>query len=522
MHLVLIALAMGVFLHDAPAFDDYAVTLPVGGLLATVLLPKLLLGGGYWLACRRGYRKLRAPGGLRAIKQLNVFTALLPIAAMASYMTDLWVGALRSIRGGASSGISGPRDWVLFDEVAVMLPTLALLVWSWWAYYPIDRRMREATIFRQADMGLPIYPVWTRSEYVLTQARNQFAMILGPLLAIMAWSECLVKLGEAERISETQQLWLTPVGAAGVFLLAPLLIRRLWDTVPLPPGEVRDKLNAMCERHGVKVRELLLWRTFGGTINAAVMGMFGRLRFILLSDGLLDQVSEREVEAVMAHELAHVRLKHLWWLLVSAASGMALLSTVGEQVASFDVAWPSWALPAAFAVGLGLWALMFGWVSRRIERQADTFAARHMAEVYAEHAAAAPPTAASDAANPLAYASPPNPASSADSVNPNPTPVAPIAPVTPAAAADPQTPKYFTTQAVNTMIGALQRVADLNHIVTTRRSWRHGSIAWRQAHLHSLVGLPLEQPPIDALMRRVNLASLLILFVAVAVSIIAG
>ena len=227
------------------------------------------------------------------------------------------MGALRFVRGEDGSADFGPRDLILIDELAVMVPALALIAWGWWAYYPIDRRLREVSLLRRADEGLPLYPVWSRGQYVVTQLRNHFALILGPLLLIMAWAESLVMLHAAGRISATQQAWLTPVGAGAVFLLAPLMIRRLWDTVPLPAGPVRDKMVGMCERHGVKVRDLLLWRTFGGMINAAVMGLFGRLRFILLSDGLLDQVHEHEVEAVMAHELAHVRLRHLWWLLLS-------------------------------------------------------------------------------------------------------------------------------------------------------------------------------------------------------------
>jgi Zn-dependent protease with chaperone function len=471
MQLLLLGMAMAVFLHDTPPLAGYPVRLPPAAVAALVLLPKLAIGLTYWLACRGAYRRLGRPRGVGRLKRLNLFSALLPLLAIGLFGLDLGVGTLWLIRGADDARLTLPRDWVLLDEVAVMLPTLGLLAFSWWAYHPIDRRMREASVLRRADRGLPIYPVWTRGQYVLTQLRNQFALILGPLLLIMAWTETLVKLQQADAITATQQLWLTPVGAGLVFLGAPLLIRHLWDTVPLPPGAVRDKLQGMCDRHGVRVADLLLWRTFGGMINAAVMGLFGRVRYILLSDGLLDQVSEHEVEAVMAHELAHVRLRHLWWLLTTALAGAVGMSALGEAVVwATDVDWPAWAEPAAFGLGLLLWAWSFGYVSRRIERQADAFAARHLQGTFDVEAPA-------------------------DGVLPS---------------------EHFGPRAVQTMIDALQRVADLNHIAPQRRSWRHGSIAWRQAALRSLLGTPLRLAPVDRVVGRIKWLSLAVLLAGVA------
>ena len=40
--------------------------------------------------------------------------------------------------------------------------------------------------------------------------------------------------------------------------------------------------------------------------------MVRHVRYILLSDGLLDQLRPRAVEAVMAHEIAHVRRRDPW------------------------------------------------------------------------------------------------------------------------------------------------------------------------------------------------------------------
>lgn len=485
MQLILLGLALAIFMHDTPEVAALGVVLPTGWLMLWVWLPKLVIGLAYAWACRRTTKKLGRPGGLRSLNRLNRITGILPVFALASFVLDLWAGLLSWLRGAPAAGMTGPRDWVLLDELVVMLPTLGLLAFSYAVYYPVDRRLREATLLSRADQGLPIYPVWTRGQFVTAQLRNQFAMVLGPLLVIMAWSETLVKLRAADVIGDATQLWLMPGGAALAFVFAPLVMRKMWDTVPLPDGPIRVKLLAMCVRHRVAVSDLLLWRTFGGMINAAVMGLFGRVRFILLSDGLLDQVSDREIEAVMAHELAHVRLRHLWWLLINAAAGVAVLSAAGEALLATGIAWPVWGELVMGAAGLGLWALGFGWVSRRIERQADTFGARHMTIVHAERVGST--------RGELTYAVGHEPAMAT---------------------------RRFDEFGVDSMVGALQRVADLNHIATTRRSWRHGSIAWRQRYLHSLVGQPLRHPPIDRLMRKVNALSLGVLLISIAWSVL--
>ncbi len=454
IQLLLLALALGVFVHDdptaglrGPAVGGWMLALAVAG-------PKLLLAGGYALGCRWTLRRLGRPGGVRALRRLGVLTLALTLGLLFLYASDLWLGLLRAARGADRQ-----RDFILLDELAAMAPTLTVLAFGWWVYYPIERRLREATIFRRADEGLPIYPVPTRVQYVLNQARHHGGLILAPLLAIMAWAELVVEATNGGWITAEAAGVMTFAGSLGVFVLAPLVIRRLWDTVPLPAGPLRERLGSMCIEHRVVVRELLLWRTQGGMINAAVMGLAGPVRYILLTDALLEQVEPERVEAVMAHEIGHVRLRHLFTLMLAAAAGVVVLSAAGEAV---DAAWPGlawWAAAALVAVGAAGWVLAFGFVSRRVERQADTFAARHMAERHENPDR--------DAAGAL----------------------------------------LFDARSVHRMTGALQRVADLNNVPPKRPSWRHGSIASRQAYLRGLVGTPAAVASVDRVVHAITAVS---------------
>lgn len=441
-----------------------------------VLVPKLLLIVGYWVACRSTYRRLGTQRGVHAVRRLEAISGALPILLLGLFAVDLWLGALRTVRLIF-------RHVVLVDELIVLLPTLAVATWSWWAYYPVDRRLREAVIFRQADAGEPVYPVPSRGGYVLMQARHQFGLLLLPLLAVFAWSESLALLGPDHRgvLSESAAMVLMPIGVLIVFVAAPLVIRYVWQTVALPPGEVRERMLGLCARHGVKVRELLLWRTGGGMVNAAVTGLISPVRFILLSDGLLDRVEPSRVEAVMAHELAHVKCRHIVWMgltlivtlgLLEFALGWLINAGVAAYAGSTFDLWgptgplgidlydPQHRMLAAAAPAFAVTLMVFGYVSRRIERQADVFAAKHMAQ----------------SREPKTY--------------------------------DAQLRVVFDQPAIDAMVDALQRVAELNHAPVQRKSWRHGSIAWRQAHLRSLVGTPIHDTAIDRTMNRIKLAVL--------------
>ncbi len=469
MQLLLMALILGLFIYDAA--DGLAWWTPGPATAgAIVLAPKLALGLLYWLACRNAYRRLsdgRAAGTLTRLERL---TGAYRLAVLFLFFNDLMCGGLAAVRGLAG-------NLILVDELLILAPTLAALAWAWWAYYPIDRRLREAALIREIDSGAAFKPIWSRWGYLGVHIRHEAALILAPLLIILAWYEAVpVLMPDAGAGVQTA---VRLIGSLGVFLLAPLVIRYLWDTVPLPAGEVRVQMEAMCRQHRVGVRDVLLWRTRGGMINAAVMGLVGPLRYILLTDGLLEKLHRPQVEAVMAHELAHVRRRHMFWLIAAAlgllGSAELVLATLlwsAADTLGMDVEAAGWAdgLAAAAAGGAALvWALAFGWVSRRIERQADTYAVQHLV-----------------------------------------------------AKRDPGRLATVDEDSVRTMVWALQSVADLNHVPARKHNWRHGSIAWRQAYLRSLVGRKVSELSIDRQMNWIKLATLAALGIVTAAHVLLG
>ena len=89
------------------------------------------------------------------------------------------------------------------------------------------------------------------------------------------------------------------------------------------------------ERARVRCRDLVVWNTGRARIaNAAVMGPVAWTRYIVFTDALLEDLDESEVEAVLAHELGHVRHHHMGFymlfILAFLLFGMLIISTLPD------------------------------------------------------------------------------------------------------------------------------------------------------------------------------------------------
>jgi len=103
----------------------------------------------------------------------------------------------------------------------------------------------------------------------------------------------------------------------GLFLLivqlAPVVLFPIfYKFEPLNNDALRDRLTRLGERAGARVRGVYEWKLSEKSkkANAALMGM-GRTRRIILADTLLENYSDDEIEAVLAHELGHHVRRHI-------------------------------------------------------------------------------------------------------------------------------------------------------------------------------------------------------------------
>jgi STE24 endopeptidase len=132
--------------------------------------------------------------------------------------------------------------------------------------------------------------------------------------------------------------WLVWV-AFNVTLLAiyPLWIAPLFNKfAPLDDAELRERVQRLLERCGFKVKGLMVMdgsrRSSHG--NAYFTG-FGKSKRIVFFDTLLARLEPPEVEAVLAHELGHFRLKHvakrMAWIFGASLAFMWLLDFLMHQ-----------------------------------------------------------------------------------------------------------------------------------------------------------------------------------------------
>lgn len=195
--------------------------------------------------------------------------------------------------------------------------------------------------------------------------------------------------------------WGEPVvflGFIGVLLFwFPGFLVRMMGCQPLPPGEVRSRIEDFCRRQGVVFGEIYSWPLFGGKVlSAGVVGVAGRYRHLILTPTLLEVASAEELEAVVAHEIGHVKKHHLiLYLILFAAFGSllqfalapiltVLLGSSLFRAVLFDFEGDP-ATMVGFLAGIAMLAgillyfrVVFGFFMRNFERQADLYSYRIM------------------------------------------------------------------------------------------------------------------------------------------------
>lgn len=177
-------------------------------------------------------------------------------------------------------------------------------------------------------------------------------------------------------------------GTVLLTLVAPIWLAPLfYRLTPLPDGSLRRRLIGLGDRLGVPI--IGVWvadqSTKSRTANAAVTGL-GRTRRIILFDTLATGFTDDEVEAVLAHELAHHLHGDIWrGVAVQAAITLGILWIADHLLragsAALGLSGPAdpagLPLLGLIVTGASLVALPLanGW-SRRVERLADDFALR--------------------------------------------------------------------------------------------------------------------------------------------------
>jgi Zn-dependent protease with chaperone function len=429
------------------------VAWPAWATAAAAIGPLAIMAGIASIVCSRAGRLMDQRGSAASFMAADALCARFRLLGLGWYLLAMLAG------GWAGVAASLGHELVLVKEALIVGPPMLLLASLWWSLHPLEARVREAMIFRQLETGAPIYEIPTRVQFVWGHIRHNVLIVVMPILLVSLWDDLLDLLNRhvtsaSWAACEPTLRWL---GVIVVFVSSPVVIMRLWSTIRIADGPLVAMLVEMCTRHRVRIRGPFLWRTHGSMVNGAVLGAFWPMRYLLLTDALLERLDAVQVEGVLAHEVAHVKRRHLVWLgvcVVAAVLATAWLIAVAAFFAGIDPQSEGTGVIAS-AAGLIVAVLVFGFVSRRFEWQADAFAASHL------------------------------------SVS--------------------RQSSFVTDFGAAAMESALARVAELNGVSTRAFSFRHGSIGERQRRLRELVGLSVDALPIDRRVRLIKWAGAVVL-----------
>ena len=209
---------------------------------------------------------------------------------------------------------------------------------------------------------------------------------LGLLLSVAASEAIYLSMGVS-----TMWWWLLTsvlfiAAIAAITRLAPVLLLPLfYRFTPLARESLRDRLVSLSNRAGVAVLGVYEWGLGDKSrrANAALVGT-GATRRILLSDTLLAEYSDDEIEVILAHEIAHhvhhdIRNAFIAEsaLLVLALYAGAITLTFSWRRLGFTGVSDIAGLPLLVLVGGTLTMVatpIVNALSRRNERRADRFA----------------------------------------------------------------------------------------------------------------------------------------------------
>jgi STE24 endopeptidase len=307
----------------------------------------------------------------------NLFDAALLIAVLFS-------GVLPWAFGKFSANF-GTSVWAMAGFLFVTGIALSILAlpFAWYAQFKIEERFGFNTT--------------SIKTWILDRAKGfLLSLLLGyPLLALVlkliGWTGANWWLWAAAVVIAFQLLLL---------LVAPAIIMPLFNKfTPLPQGTLRERLFALAQRTDFPTRSIdVMDGSKRSRHSNAFFTGFGRFRKIALFDTLIAQLTEPELESVLAHEIGHYKKRHVLKLLgVSIASvllAFAAIAWLARQqwfYRAFGFEHQTGFAAANVVPAMLLFVLLGGmisfWVSplihiwsRRFEYEADAFARLTMGE----------------------------------------------------------------------------------------------------------------------------------------------
>src|SRR5438128_8202873 len=307
----------------------------------------------------------------------NVFDTVVLIGVVFSGVLPWGFGRFTASFGTSIWAMAGS---LVATGIALSIPALPF---AWYAQFKLEERFGFNTT--------------TMKTWIFDRVKGLLlALLLGyPLIALVL--KLIVWTGG------NWWLWAATVVIAFQLLLllvAPAVIMPLFNKfTPLPKGALRERLFALAQRTDFPTRsiEVMDGSKRSRHSNAFFTG-FGRFRKIVLFDTLVAQLTQPELESVLAHAIDHYKKRHVIKMLSVSMAGVVVAFAATAWLArqqwfyrAFGFTYQGGFAAAHFVPAILLFAMLAGTISfwfsplvhvwsRRFEYEADAFARVAMRE----------------------------------------------------------------------------------------------------------------------------------------------
>ena len=258
-------------------------------------------------------------------------------------------------------------------ELVVLAPFLAALIGSWVFFYDVEKTLHGA------DHADGTY--WKRSAYLIFHIRQNLGLVMVPVLLLIG-----IKTLPGYLPAPTQDMEFLlgiPSFAAAIllFLIMPWIVRLVLGLKPMPAGPLRDRFESAARRLKFRCGNIMVWNTRSGVANAMIVGILPFLRYVVFTDRILSDMTPEELEAVFGHEVGHVKHRHMTYYLCFMVASLATIAVMwdgyGFNTTLIDaLGYEDRALIPLIGAFAAYIFVIFGYLSRRCERQADIYGCR--------------------------------------------------------------------------------------------------------------------------------------------------
>jgi STE24 endopeptidase len=210
------------------------------------------------------------------------------------------------------------------------------------------------------------------------------ALLIGlPLFAFIVWMYSLTG----------KSFWLIAWAFISLFSIlmsffySTLIVPIFNKQVPLGDGELRTAIEELSSRAGFQLSRIYIINGSKRSTKAnAYFSGFGNKRRIVLYDTLINEMTTPQILAVLAHEIGHYKKKHIIGTMILSVLQTGVLLFLFSLVAgnpalakALNIAQPNFHISIlVFGILYSplsmLTGLLFNYLSRRFEFQADAFA----------------------------------------------------------------------------------------------------------------------------------------------------